>query len=130
MCRRKHRAFAGTSKTDHTGEAAITEDMRDYWRPDEGFLKRRNKVQLQALMNDSGASLKLASAAEYKKSELVIALTNHFAKAWKAKKPSDADKKANDWLPEAMAFPAIDPDVNHTQELDDIVDEDDISDIY
>jgi hypothetical protein len=33
-------------------------DMRDYWRPDEGFLKRRNKVQLQALMNESGASLK------------------------------------------------------------------------
>lgn len=42
-------------------------DMRDYWRPDEGFLKRRNKVQLQALMNESGASSKLASAAEYKK---------------------------------------------------------------
>jgi ParB family chromosome partitioning protein len=85
-------------------------DMRSYWRPDEGFLKRRNKVQLQALMNESGASAKLASAAEYKKGELVKKLTKFFVAAKKAKKPTDGDLKANDWLPEAMAFPAIDLD--------------------
>lgn len=85
-------------------------DMRHYWRPDEGFLKRRNKVQLQQLMNESGASAKLASAAEYKKGELVKSLTKFFQSAKKAKKPSESDFKANDWLPEAMAFPAIDPD--------------------
>lgn len=85
-------------------------DMRDYWRPDEGFLKRRSKVQLQALMNESGASAKLASAAEYKKGELVKSLTKFFQSAKKAKKPTDSDHKANQWLPEAMNFPAIDPD--------------------
>jgi len=85
-------------------------DMRDYWRPDEGFLKRRNKVQLQALMNESGASVKLASAAEYKKGELVKTLTKFFQTAKKAKKPNESDHKVNGWLPEAMNFPAIDPD--------------------
>ena len=85
-------------------------DMRDYWRPDEGFLNRRNKVQLQALMNESSASAKLASASEYKKGELVKSLTKFFQSAKKAKKPTETDLKANDWLPEAMNFPAIDPD--------------------
>lgn len=88
----------------------LSVDMRDYWRPDEGFLKRRNKVQLQALMNESGASAKLASAAEYKKGELVTKLTKFFEGAKSAKEPSDSDRQANDWLSEAMNFPAIDPD--------------------
>ena len=105
----------------------LSVDMRDYWRPDEGFLKRRNKVQLQALINESGASAKLASAAEYKKGELVTALTNHFAKAKKAKKPTETDQKANNWLPEAMNFPAIDPDHKEPEadELDDDFEDED-----
>lgn len=109
----------------------LSVDMRDYWRPDEGFLKRRNKVQLQALMNESGATAKLASAAEYKKGELVTALTNHFSKAKKAKKPTETDQTANDWLPEAMNFPAIDPDRKEPEadELeDDFENEDEVLD--
>lgn len=101
-------------------------DMRDYWRPDEGFLKRRSKVQLQALMNESGASAKLASAAEYKKGELVKSLTKFFQSAKKAKKPTDSDHKANEWLPEAMNFPAIDPDRKEVSMEDDDF-EDDVS---
>lgn len=96
----------------------LSVDMRDYWRPDEGFLKRRNKVQLQALMNESGASAKLASAAEYKKGELVKSLTKFFQSAKKAKKPTETDLKANDWLPEAMNFPAIDPDRKEPEAAD------------
>lgn len=84
-------------------------DMRGYWRPDEGFLNRRNKLQLQALMNESGASAKLASASEYKKGELVKRLASFFRSARKAKNPTEAECKANDWLPEAMNFPAIEP---------------------
>ncbi len=89
---------------------ALNVDMRDYWRPDEGFLKRRNKMQLQQIMNESGAAARLASAADYKKGELVKALIKFFQSAKKAKKPTESDDKANNWLPEAMAFPAIDPD--------------------
>jgi len=101
-------------------------DMRHYWLPDEGFLKRRNKIQLQKLMNESGASEKLASAAEYKKGELVFKLAKFFGEAKLAKEPSENDLKANDWLPEAMNFPAIDPDRKETDE-DDILDEGDNS---
>lgn len=89
-------------------------DMRDYWRPDEGFLKRRSKVQLQALMNESGASAKLASAAEYKKGELVKSLTKFFHSAKKAKRSTEDNLAVNNWLPEAMNFPAIDPDRKDT----------------
>lgn len=85
-------------------------DMRDYWRPDDGFLKRRNKVQLQALMNESGASAKLASAASYKKGELVKSLVKFFATAKSVSNPTETDQSANAWLPEAMQFPAINPD--------------------
>lgn len=109
----------------------LSVDMRDYWRPDDGFLKRRNKVQLQALMNESGASAKLASAAEYKKGELVKSLTKFFQSAKMAKKPTESDQKANDWLPEAMNFPAIDPDRKEPEMADtdeDFEDEDEIFD--
>ena len=109
----------------------LSVDMRDYWRPDEGFLKRRNKLQLQALMNESGASSQLASAAEYKKGELVTRLTKFFVSAKKAKKPTETDQTANNWLPEAMAFPAIDPDYKERQTVDtdeDFEDEDEILD--
>ena len=107
---------------------ALAVDMRHYWRPDEGFLKRRNKVQLQQVINEAGAAAKLGSAAEYKKGELVKSLTKFFLTAKKAKKPTDTDLKANDWLPEAMSFPAIDPDRKEVEPSedyeDDLIDED------
>jgi ParB family chromosome partitioning protein len=102
-------------------------DMRDYWTADEGFLKRRNKVQLQQIMNESGASETLASAAEYKKGDLVGRLTKYFAKAKKAKKPTDAEVKARNWLPEAMQFPAIDPDGKGIQEPEESYEDEDYS---
>lgn len=98
-------------------------DMRDYWRPDEGFLKRRNKAQLQQIMNESGASAKLASAAEYKKGELVKSLTKFFQSAKKVKNPTENDLAANNWLPEVMNFPAIDPDRKDTPIDEDFDDE-------
>jgi ParB family chromosome partitioning protein len=102
-------------------------DMRDYWTADEGFFKRRNKVQLQQIMNESGASETLASAAEYKKGDLVGRLTKYFAKAKKAKKPTDAEVKARNWLPEAMQFPAIDPDGKGIQEPEESYEDEDYS---
>ncbi|MBU0801830.1 MAG: ParB/RepB/Spo0J family partition protein [Alphaproteobacteria bacterium] len=102
---------------------SLAVDMRDYWRPDEGFLKRRNKVQLQQIINEAGAAAKLGSAATYKKGELVKALVKFFSGAKKAKSPSDNDLKANDWLPEAMAFPAIDPDRKDVEAYDNFEDD-------
>ena len=85
-------------------------DMHNYWTPDEAFLKRRNKIQLQQIIQQSGASAAIGSASDYKKGELTTTLAGYFQKAKKAQDPSDAQKQAASWLPEAMAFPAIDPD--------------------
>lgn len=85
-------------------------DMREYWRPDEAFLKRRNKMQLQVLMNETGAAASFGSAADYKKGDLAKRLTKFFQNAKNAKSPTENDVSVNAWLPEAMAFPAVDPD--------------------
>jgi hypothetical protein len=46
----------------------------------------------------------------YKKSELINCLLRHFANAHAASDPTPAQIKAREWLPEAMLFPAVDPD--------------------
>ena len=46
----------------------------------------------------------------YKKGELINALLRHFASAHAAADPTPAQRTAREWLPEAMLFPAIDPD--------------------
>lgn len=103
--------------------------MRDFWQPDEAFLKRRNKVQLQHIINEIGASVYYGSAANYKKGELVTSMTKYFQRA-KSDKATDTEKQAASWLPEAMNFPAIDPDRKETEvvEWEDSEDEDEILD--
>jgi hypothetical protein len=48
-------------------------------------------------------------ARGYKKGELVDTLLRHFTLAFSADEPSAAQSKAKAWLPNAMLFPAIDP---------------------
>ena len=76
-------------------------DMRQWWRPDAAYLKRRTKAQLLEIAQDSGAVDTLGSLVKHTKTELVTALCGYFA--------SEADA-ARDWLPGAMRFPAIEPD--------------------
>ncbi len=87
----------------------LSVDMRDYWQPDEAFLKRRNKVQLQQLIKEIGATIRYGGAANYTKGELVASIAKYFKRA-KSDKATDVEKQAALWLPEAMNFPAIDPD--------------------
>jgi ParB family transcriptional regulator, chromosome partitioning protein len=82
-------------------------DMRNHWRPDAGFLNRRTREQLAAIARDCGCTGVLAS---WKKSELVNAVLHHVELARKAAAPTAAQQQALAWLPEAMAFPAVDPD--------------------
>ena len=99
-------------------------DMRNYWTPDEAFLKRRNKIQLQQIIQQSGASAYLGNASDYKKVELVNFLARYFQKAKNTQEPTNAERQAASWLPEAMAFPAIDPDqTGNSLESEDIPDE-------
>ncbi len=90
-------------------------DMKNYWRPDEPFLKRRNKVQLQKIITEAGCSLKFGNAAGHKKKDLVAAMTKHFQHVLSLEAPTADELKAIFWLPEAMQFPAIDPDATEDE---------------
>ncbi len=102
-------------------------DMRHYWRPDAGFLKRRNRVQLQQIITDIGAGAFYGSAANYKKGELVESMSKYFRRAT-TDKATDTEKQANDWLPEAMAFPAVDPDHKEPEVDEDFEDDEEVLD--
>ena len=97
-------------------------DMRNYWRPDEAFLKRRNKVQLQQIVTDAGCFQKFGNVAGYKKKELVTSMSKHFQHVLALESPSEDELKAAFWIPEAMAFPAIDPDAKQVEQ-DEILDD-------
>ena len=91
-------------------------DMRNYWRPDEAFLKRRNKVQLQQIVTDAGCFQKFGNVAGYKKKELVTSMSKHFQQVLTLESPNAEELKATFWIPEAMAFPAIDPDAKQVEQ--------------
>ncbi|MBI1302073.1 MAG: ParB/RepB/Spo0J family partition protein [Alphaproteobacteria bacterium] len=85
-------------------------DMRDFWQPDESFLKRRNKEQLTQIINEAGCSKTFGNGKSYKKGELVTLMAKHFASVKTLDNPNENEQQALNWLPEAMQFPAIDPD--------------------
>ena len=97
-------------------------DMRNYWRPDEAFLKRRNKMQLQQIVTDAGCFQKFGNVAGYKKKELVASMSKHFQHVLTLESPNEDELKATFWIPEAMAFPAIDPDAKQVEQ-DEILDD-------
>ena len=100
---------------------ALSVDMRENWRPDEAFLKRRNKEQLATLIKEAGCSGKFGNGQGYKKGELVDLMAKHFAHVLTLESPNADELKAQFWIPEAMQFPAIDPDT--VQEGANIVDD-------
>jgi len=85
-------------------------DMRNHWKPDRAFLSRRNREQLLAIARANGMADGRGALATYKKSELVEGILFHDSNARLAASPDPAQRKALDWLPEIMLFPAIDPD--------------------
>lgn len=85
-------------------------DMRNHWRPDADFLNRRTREQLVAIAQECGYAEGLSGLHSWKKSELVNGLLRHFEQARAAGAPTDAQRKALSYLPEAMLFPAVDPD--------------------
>ncbi len=85
-------------------------DMRRYWTPDEWFLGRRTMSQLGNILSQSGLSRLYGNGKDFKKTELVPMMVRYFNKVRTMTKPKGDQKQARDWLPEAMQFPAIDPD--------------------
>jgi ParB family chromosome partitioning protein len=85
-------------------------DMRYHWHPDRSFLERRTRDQLVAIAVDCGYAENTGRVATYKKSELVNSLLWYFDTARSAATPKAAQEKAREWLPDAMRFPAVNPD--------------------
>jgi len=88
----------------------LSVDMRNHWRPDRRFFERRTRDQLIAIAVDCGYAEGAGRVASYKKADLVNCLIRHFESARAAATPTPAQQKAREWLPDAMLFPAIDPD--------------------
>jgi ParB family chromosome partitioning protein len=97
-------------------------DMRYHWHPDRSFLERRTRDQLVAIAVDCGYAGSVGQLARYKKAELVNSLLWYFDTARSAATPTAAQEKAREWLPEAMRFPAVNPDavVEAEQEPDEV----------
>ena len=87
-------------------------DMRYHWHPDRSFLERRTRDQLVAIAVDCGYAENTGRVASYKKAELVNSLLWYFDTARAAATPTPAQEKAREWLPDAMRFPAVDPDAS------------------
>jgi len=89
--------------------ADLDVSMRDHWTPDEAFLTRRRKDQLEAIAKECGAVTRLGRMKDYSKSQLAAALARHFQRCAEddATLPEELRKRANAWLPDAMRFPAV-----------------------
>jgi len=85
-------------------------DMHYHWHPDRSFLERRTRDQLIAIAVDCGYVENTGRVATYKKSELVNSLLWYFDTARSATTPTAAQERAREWLPDAMRFPAVNPD--------------------
>ena len=87
----------------------LSVDMRNHWHPDRRFFERRTRDQLVA-SRSIAATRGAGRVASYKKADLVNCLIRHFNSARAAATPTPAQQKARQWLPDAMQFPAVDPD--------------------
>ena len=64
-----------------------------------------------------------------RRSELTSSLVRHFVNAHSTAEPTEAQRKAREWLPEAMLFPAVDPGApaeveDEADSVDEMTDED------
>lgn len=83
-------------------------DMRRHWRPDEAFLARRNKEQLQRIARQSGALGEGSTLKGFTKKAAVLALARHFERCRdNPESELEGYRKGRDWLPDVMLFPAV-----------------------
>jgi ParB family chromosome partitioning protein len=107
----------------------LSVDMKNHWRPDAAYFGKRNREQLIVIAKECGYADGNGSLGSYKKGELISSLVRHFVNAHSASEPTEAQRKAREWLPEAMLFPAVDPNApaeadDEADSVDEITDED------
>jgi ParB family chromosome partitioning protein len=96
----------------------LSVDMKNHWRPDAAFFGKRNREQLVVIAKECGYADGNGSLGGYKKAELTSSLVRHFLNAHSTADPTEAQRKAREWLPEAMLFPAVDPNAAAEDEAD------------
>jgi ParB family chromosome partitioning protein len=102
----------------------LSVDMKNHWRPDAAFFGKRNREQLVGIAKECGYADGNGSLGSYKKAELISSLVRHFVNAHSTADPTEAQRKAREWLPEAMLFPAVDAGAPVTVDDDDEVADD------
>ena len=85
----------------NTVAADLAVNMVDNWRPDEHFLSKRNRQQLEAIIKEADTGGFMPKA---KKGEMVAITAARFAAGEK--------EATRNWLPGAMQFPATGPDIS------------------
>jgi ParB family transcriptional regulator, chromosome partitioning protein len=96
----------------------LSVDMKNHWRPDAAFFGKRSREQLVGIAKECGYADGNGSLGSYKKSELTSSLVRHFVNAHSTAEPTEAQRKARGWLPEAMLFPAVDRDAPAEADVD------------
>ena len=76
--------------------------------------------KLVGIAHDCGYADGNGSVASYKKSELASCLIRYFQTTRATDDPTAAQRKARDWLPEALLFPAVDPNGPTVQDEDEV----------
>ena len=82
------------------------------------FFGKRNREQLVGIAKECGYAEGNGSLGSYKKAELMYSLVRHFLSAHGGSEPTAAQRKAREWLPEAMLFPAVDQSAPVAEEAD------------
>ena len=78
--------------------------------------------QLVAIAKECGYADAAGQLGTYKKPDLVNALVRYFQSAKAEGEPTAQQQKARDWLPEAMLFPAVDPNMSSEITVDEETD--------
>jgi hypothetical protein len=81
--------------------------MRAWWTPDVAFLSALRRDQIIPIAIESGAAERLHGLHDRSKKDLVEALAEYFRTKTGADTSDEHDRRAEEWLPGAMRFPAI-----------------------
>ena len=80
--------------------------MRSWWTPDAPFLTLLTREQLLAVAGEAGAAEGFTGMNGWTKKRLVEELTAFFQNQGDAPASEDGDRRAHDWLPGILRFPA------------------------
>ena len=80
--------------------------LRKWWRPDAAFLSALRRDQIMPIAVETGAAEYLQGLHERSKKDVIEALVGFFAAEQSDPENPDGDRRAKDWLPGILNFPA------------------------